>query len=424
MMTFALKSLWNRRFVALLTVLSIALSVLLILGVERLRSSAKESFANSASGIDLIVAARGNSVQILMATVFGTGSTGPGITWDSYEMIEDLPQVAWALPLSLGDNHRGFPVVGTTHTFFEHFRYSGGQVPQFAQGGAFAEGQDAVIGADIAARLNYDIGKTFIVAHGAGDVAFDRHDEAPFTVTGILSPTGTALDRKIMVSLEGFDALHPALEGPRADPFSTGGGDGGGDEHPRDQVAAHEPDVINAVYVGLANRAGVLSVQGAVNNYHAEALSAVLPSLALIELWSITGTAERALMLMASAVALAGIFGMIVMLTASLEARRREFAILRSVGATPSRIFSLIVLEAAALTLAGIGLGLVLLWGTSFIVTPFLARNWGIHTGSAIPGARDIALIGILFLAGLLASLLPAVRVYRLTLVDGLSFRL
>ena len=126
MLGLALRSLWNWRFVAALTVLSIALSVALILGVERVRNETRDSFANSASGIDLIVAPRGNSVQILMATVFGVGSMGTGLAWQTYKLVEDLPQVAWSVPIQMGDNHRGFPVIGTTAAYFKRFRHSGG----------------------------------------------------------------------------------------------------------------------------------------------------------------------------------------------------------------------------------------------------------------------------------------------------------
>ena len=153
MLTLGLQSLWNRRFSAALTVLAIALSVALILGVERLRTTARASFANSASGIDLIVAPRGNDVQILMATVFGVGSTGTGMRWDSYEALQSMAPVAWAVPLMMGDNHRGYPVIGTTQAYFTHFRHSGGKVLAFAEGDAFQAGEQAVVGAEVAARI-------------------------------------------------------------------------------------------------------------------------------------------------------------------------------------------------------------------------------------------------------------------------------
>ena len=483
MLGFSLRSLWNRRFVAGLTVLAIALSVALILGVERLRDGARDSFANSASGIDLIVAPRGNSVQILMATVFGVGGIGTGMTWDSFKWLEDRPEVAWAVPVQMGDNHRGYPVIGTDSSYFEHFRHSGGQALSLEAGTFLAEdGADAaVVGAEVAARFGYGPGTVIVNAHGSGEVSFDLHDDAPFTISGVLAPTGTAVDRMVLVTLEGFDSIHAQEEVPLADPldpeaFSADGhednaahevhddhatqsdhdshddhtahddhGSHGtneahddasedhsehddhethGDHADAEAGHGHEPDRINAVYVGLIDRTNVLGLQRAVNERPSDALSAVLPAVALAELWGITGTAERAMRLMAWAVALAGMIGMVVMLSATLDTRRREFAILRSVGATPTRILALIVTEAAVLTAAGLILGLVLLTVATFVTDPVLSARFGLRLGLNVFGARELATLFIIFCAGLLASLIPAVRVYRMTLADGLSVRL
>jgi putative ABC transport system permease protein len=464
MLRYGVKSLWNRRFVAALTILSIALSVALLLGVERLRSEAKAGFANSASGIDLIVAARGNQVQILLATVFGVGSTGAGLSWDSFEMVRDLPPVGWAVPISMGDNHRGFPVIGTTAAYFEHFRHSGGKALAFARGGIFAGRQDAVIGAELAARFDYGPGTEIVVAHGSGAVAFDVHDEAPFRVSGVLEPTGTAVDRMLFVSLAGFDGLHRQRESIEADPLAelvaragevsarteqdhgprqTSHHEG---THAKDHVDGHadhagyargatthagrhalhgyEHDKINAVYVGLNERRAVLSMQRVIANYRAEPLTAVLPNVALLELWSITGTAETALRLMAVAVVLTGLIGMIVMLSAALEARRREFGILRSVGAPPVRIFGLIVLEAGLVTTLGLVFGYLLLTGIVFLADPLLAHNFGLRLGAGMPSGNEMLLMLLVFACGLAASLIPAARVYRMTVADGLTLRL
>lgn len=441
MLKFSLRSLWNRRFIVGLIVLAIGLSVALILGVERLRTEARNSFANSASGIDLIVASRGNSVQILLATVFGVGGTGSGMKWESFEWLENRPEVAWAVPVQMGDNHRGFPVLGTTPAFFERFRHSGGQPLVVAEGVFFATelADRAVLGSDVAARFGYAPGTVIINAHGSGAVSFDMHDDAPFTVSGVLAPTGTAVDRMVFVTLEGFDAIHAQEEVPMADPLAAvatsaeGGEDHHDDESHEDQHEdaghqdhadhGHEPDQINAVYVGLTDRTSVLGLQRAINERTSDPLSAVLPGVALAELWGITGTAETVMRLMAWAVALSGMIGLVVMLSATLDTRRREFAILRSVGATPPHIFGLIVTEAALLTGAGLVLGLFLLAVAISLAGPVLFAHFGLRLGFDFFGAGEIGTLAVIFYAGLVASLIPAVRVYQMTLADGLSVR-
>ncbi len=485
MLSFALQSLWNRRFVACLTIVSIALSVALILGVERLRDSARASFANTASGIDLIVAPRGNDVQILMATVFGVGSTGTGMSWDSYEMVEDLPMVEWTVPLMMGDNHRGSPVIGTSNAYFDHFRHSGGSELIFASGGAFTAADSAVIGAEVAARFAYGVGTVIVNAHGAGDVSFDMHDDAPFTVSGVLEATGTAVDRMVYVSTEGFDRIHAPRKEATVDPFAQATGDPAPqmveatdevhdehahhdehDDHGHDEPAemdhahedhddhAHEdtdhaeeeehehahdghdaehqdhdlhdhaPDQINAVYVGLRERSAILGIQRALQTETTEALSAVMPNVALLSLWSITVTAEGALQLMSLAVAAASLIGMVVMLSAALDARRREFAILRSVGAAPRTIFALIITEAMIVTAGGVLLGLATLFSAVAIADPILLSNFGFRMGLSGLASQEAVLLIAVFCFAAVAALLPAWRVYRLTLSDGLTARL
>ncbi|SMP22250.1 ABC transporter permease [Shimia sagamensis] len=424
-MTLVLQSLWNRRFVATLTVLAIALSVALILSVERLRDSARTSFANSASGIDLIIAPRGNDVQILLATVFGVGSTGAGLSGDVVHMVEDMPGVAWAVPLMQGDNHQGFPVIGTSSEYFEHFKHSRGQALSFAKGGAFIETHDAVIGAEVAERLGYTVGTEIINAHGAGAVALEQHDEAPFEITGVLTRTHTAVDRMVFISLAGFDELHVESARGSADPFAAlAEADHASHDNEHDHDHGFVPDQINAIYIGLSNRTAVLGVQRAVATYKAEPLAAVMPNVALLQLWSITGTAENALRLMSVAVVAASMIGMVVMLSAALEARRREFAILRSVGAAPRDVVWMIVLEALLVTAAGITLGLVIFWSASLIAEPLLSARFGVTLGGQLLNAREVMLLLTVLCFGGLASLLPAWRVYRMTLADGLTTRL
>lgn len=478
MLKLGLLSLLNRRATLALTVAAIGLSVALILGIERLRSEARDGFTDTVSGIDLIVAARGNHVQILMATVFGVGSTTNAIDGTTFERLAELPEVAWAVPLAHGDNHRGYPVVGTTTDYFTHFRYAGGVPLAFAAGAPFADAEEAVVGAEVARKLGYGIGTEIVNAHGAGDVAFDVHDEAPFTITGVLEPTGTPVDRMVYVSLDGFAAIHAEATSSKraADPLGRLGGQSstsaahreearheatahrdhaahgdaasGHDAHhaadheeqehlhheqheaghhgAQDDHAghAHAPGKLNAVYIGLKSKTSVLSLQRYIAEYPDEPLSALLPAATLLELWSLTAVAENSLRLVAFAVVVAGVLGMLTMISATLEARRREFAILRSVGATPWHVFSLIVFEAAVIVLAGLIVGMLLFYAAIAAAAPLLADEFGLRMGLDMPSLREWGVLLTVGAFGTLASLFPAIRVYRRTLADGLTLRI
>ncbi|MCP4207271.1 MAG: ABC transporter permease [Shimia sp.] len=419
-MKLVVQSVLNRRFVVSLTVFAIALSVALILSVERLRDSARTSFANSASGVDLIIAPRSNDVQILLATLFGVGSTGTGMSGDVVALLKDMPGVAWTVPLMQGDNHKGFPVIGTSDAYFEHFKHSRGKALVFAQGTPFADPQSAVIGAEVAERLSYGLGTEIVNAHGAGSIALEVHDEAPFDVTGILARTNTAVDRMVFVSLQGFEAIHAEGKAHPADPLAALTQE----DHAQNGDDNFVPVQINAAYVGLSNRTAVLGIQRAIATYTEDPLSAVMPNVALLQLWSITGTAESALRLMSLAVVVASMIGMVVMLSAALEARRREFAILRAVGASPRDVVVMIVAEALLVTASGILIGLLIFWSGILLAEPLLSAQFGVTLGGQSLNASETVLLLTILCFGALASLLPAWRVYRMTLADGLTTKL
>jgi putative ABC transport system permease protein len=204
----ALQSLANRWLTALLTVLAIAVSVVLLLGVEKVRTGARQSFADTISGTDLIVGARSGSLQLLLYSVFRIGNATNNVTWTSYQDIAAMPDIAWTVPLSLGDSHRGFRVLGTTPDYFVHYKYRQTHGLEFSAGQPFSDLFDAVIGADVAEALHYKVGDPIVVAHGAGAISFVEHDDKPFRVVGILAKTGTPVDRTVHISLEAIEAIH------------------------------------------------------------------------------------------------------------------------------------------------------------------------------------------------------------------------
>lgn len=415
-LSLAWKSLLNRRGTALLTVLSIGLSVALLVGVERLRTETRASFANTISGTDLIVGARTGPVQLLLYAVFRIGHATNNISWESYLDIAAHPRVAWSIPISLGDSHRGYPVLGTTPAYFDHYRYGRGRALVLAEGAPFSDLYDAVLGADVAKALGYGSGDSIVIAHGASDVAFTRHDDHPFRVAGILAPTGTPVDRTVHVSLEGIEAIHVGWEGGAPLPGRVVDADAA-------RAMDLAPKAITAALVGLTSRISTFQVQRFVNDYRAEPLMAILPGVALAELWGLIAVGERALLLVSGFVVVVGLFGLLTALLTSLGERRREMAILRSVGARPGHVFALILGEALALTLLGILVGLGLLYGALLVAQPLILSAMGIFVAVGTLSAHEMMLLALVLAAGFLVGLIPAYRAYRLSLADGLSIR-
>ena len=413
----ALRSVWNRRSMAALTVLAVALSVSMLLGVEKLRRDARSAFTNTISDTDLIVGARSGAVQLLLYSVFRIGNATNNITWESYLDIVDMPRVSWAVPISLGDSHRGFRVMGTTLEYFDRYRYASDQSLRFAAGRAFDGVFDVVLGAQVAADLGYQLGDDIVVAHGTGEVSLTLHDDKPFQVVGILEPTGTPVDRTVHVSLQGIEAIHVDWQA--------------GAPVPGYSVSAEEaltmnlePKNITAVLVGLESRLGIFRVQRQINEYREEPLLAIIPGVALQELWDLVGVAEQALRVISIMVVVTGLLGMLTVILSSLEARRREMAVLRSVGARPSHIFGLFTFEAGLLAVAGICTGICLFYGVLLAGRPFVASEVGLHIPLSGLNISDIVILASIVLAALLVGCVPALRAYRLSVADGLSMRI
>ncbi len=414
----AWRSLRSRAFTAGLAVATIAVSVTLLLGVERLRQQARESFLRSVSGVDLIVGARAHPVQLLLYSVFHLGDATNNLGWDAAQRLAEDPRVDWTVPVSLGDSHRGFRVVGTTSGFFGHLRHGNGQALGFASGRGFDEAHraglfEAVVGAEVARAFGYAPGTRIVLAHGTAQVNLQGHDDRPFTVVGVLRRTGTPVDQGVYVSLAAIEAIH----------LNWRGGTRVG--HVPEAAAipdeALTPRSVTAVFLGLRSRMDIFAVQRQVNEAREEPLSAILPGVALQQLWSMMGTVERALLAIAGAVVFAALMALTTMILATLNERRREMAILRAAGAGPRHVLGLLLLESTLLTIVGIALALLLLHALLWLAGPWLAGRYGLDLPLRLPVAGEWRLLGLVFAGGALAGVLPALRAYRCSVQDGIA---
>ena len=407
----ALGSLIARATTVGMTILAIALSVPLFLGVEKVRTGAKASFADTISGTDLIVGARSGSVQLLLYSVFRIGNATNNLTWSSYKDVASRPEIAWIVPISLGDSHKQFRVMGTTPDFFNRYKYRSGQSIEFADGKNMSDLFDTVIGADVAATLNYSVGDPIVVAHGLA--SFTEHKDQPFKISGILNKTGTPVDRTVIVGLRAIEAIHVDWqEGAQVQGQTT----------PADVIRKMklQPKAVTAALVGIENRLQVFGLQRAINKYNKEPLLAILPGVALQELWQIVGIAEVALIGVSAMVVITALIGMMAMIFSSLNERRREMAIFRAMGARPRIILGMLILEAAVIASIGAIFGLALMYLGLYIAQPIIDAKFGLWLPSKAPTLNEFLVLAAVIIASIIASLLPALRAYRLSLADGM----
>ena len=432
----ALQSLRYRFGGVLLTVLAVALSVFVLLGVEHVRQEAKSGFASTVSGVDLIVGARTGEINLLLLSIFRIGNATTNIEWETVEEIENLERVAWSVPITLGDSHKNFRVVGTTQDFFERYQYGRKQPLVFEKGSEFEALQDVVLGSRAATELDYRLGDSLVLSHGMADTSFTHHDELPFNVVGILERSGTPIDNALFVSLEAIDAIHDDENGGSHEEHDEGHkGHEDHDEHEshddHDEHDAHEHEeghkghddheghnhgpigTVTAMLVGLESPAFALQVQRAINEYQGEALLAILPGVALAQLWTLVGGIEGTLRGISILVFISSIFGLNAMLLASMRERRREVFVLRSIGAPSSFVLALLLLESLLIVTIGIAAAVVALFGAIAAVNGFLADQIGVTLSMAIFSEASLIAIGLIYISSILLSLLPAMQAYR-----------
>lgn len=415
LLKLAVKSLLSRKLTSCLTILSIALSVALLLSVERTRRSSEEGFTQAISQTDLIVGAKTSPLNLILYTVFNLGSPTNNVSWETYQHFKNHPAVAWTIPYSLGDGHRGFRVVGTTKDFFDNYHYQGGKNLQIQSGAAFEKLWQVVLGAEVAAKFQYQLGQKIIVSHGVtrGE-ALLHHDNKPFTVVGILAPTGTPVDRAVYLSLESLEAIH--LD------WKDGAMPSAGKEIAPENI--HEKDLkigtITAFFLRTKNRIETLALQREINTFPTEALLAAIPGATLAELWQSLGYFEKALRAISWLVILVGLVSMMVALLTGLNERRREMAILRAIGAGPGKILGLLLVEAFFITLVGIFIGILLHFVGFQLVEQFLLTEFGISLVKISWGSTEIFYLVSTLLLGSLAGIVPAMMAARQSLKDGL----
>lgn len=396
----AWRSLLSRKGAVFLTFLAITVSIFVLLGIEHIRQQTKSNFNNTVAGIDLIVGARTGDINLLLYSVFRLGNATNNVSWSSYQDISANPKVAWTIPISLGDSHKGYRVMGTTTDYFKYFRYGQKQSLSFSQGKPFSSVFDVVLGAAVARQLNYQLGNQIVLAHGMASTSFSQHNDKPFRIVGILKPTGTPVDQTVHVSLRGIEAVH--TDGPSG-------------------IKQNFTPTITAFMVGLKSKMATFHIQREINHYQAEPLSAILPGVALSQLWQVTAIMENTLILVSSIVLLASLLGLSAMLLTSIRERRQEIAIIRSLGAPPSFLFLLIQTEAVLIILASSAFALALLFLCLLYLNGFLSDNFSLSISTNIFDKHTFYLLLITLVSAMATSVVPAISAYSSALQKRLN---
>jgi putative ABC transport system permease protein len=374
--------------------------------------------------------------------VFHVGSPTHVVSMSAVNYARSLPQVNWVVPFSLGDGYRGFAVVGTEPEFFSRYKVRDARPVSFSSGASFISDNEVVIGADVAREAGLKIGDSIVLSHGHtedGD-GFERHEDHPFKICGVLAPSASPLDQSLFVSLAGMAEIHRDLVTPATHdkpPHGIKQPDHHDDAHDHDDEHDHEHDhgsfeekdgklLTNAVsgfFLGTKERSQVLELQRHLNNWDGEALLAIMPGLTMAELWKNLSMFETALSVISLAVVFSGVLGLFVSLFILSGQRRREMMVLRAVGAGPTAIFALLAGEAIGVVFTGIIIGWGFMYGGFLFLGPWLERRFSLALEFSGVSGGDLMFASGLLLTGCVVGVVASIGSYRAAMRDGLGMR-
>ncbi|MCX7011708.1 MAG: ABC transporter permease [Candidatus Sumerlaeota bacterium] len=407
----AWRYLWSRPLVTGLTLIGVGLGAALIAGVLTLRRETESAFVNEGASFDLVVGAKGSPLQLVLSTIYHLDAPTGNIDYSILDKLKGDPRVRAAYPIGLGDNYRGFRIVGTTPDFFSLQKRNPDtsewrQALRMAQGRPLEKDFEAVVGSLAARRTGLKIGDAFVGAHGlaAAEVGAEEHAEFPYAVVGILAPNGSANDRAIFTTIGSIWKVHEEKREERKE-LAAGSEEAAAFERPKPREAT-------AILVQL-QMPGLRQWMAKEIQQTTSAMAAV-PILEMLRLYQqVLSPVQRALLGIAYIVVVASALTILATLYQAAERRRRDIAILRALGAHRREIFALMLLEALFVTLLGVAGG----WAAGHLAVNaaglLLQRQTGMIIGGWTTDPTEFIALAVVAAVGALAGLGPALAAYR-----------
>lgn len=406
------RSLAQHALSTAVTVLASALGCGLVIAVFAVRQQAHDAFAGGASGVDAVLGARGSHLQLVLNAVYHLDTSPGNIPWSLYERVRSDPQVDVAVPYAVGDSWRGWRVVGTTPERFTRLEERKGRRLAPAPGGRVFDPalREAVIGSAVAEATGLSVGAEFHPEHGLSHEGAEEHEEE-YVVVGVLEPTNTPADRVIWIPIEGVFRMGGHVLRGAGTEFRAKPG----------EPIPDEAKEVSAVLLKFRVPMAGMRLDQAVNRQGKEATLAWPVSRSVAELFDKLGWMDRVLALVAWLVMLVAAGSILASLSNAMNERRRDFAILRALGAKRRVVFAAILLESSAIGALGAAGG----WLVAFALTAGAASVVRAQTGvvldpSQVHAAAAFAPAAMVALAAL-AGVLPAVKAYRTPVADTLA---
>ncbi|MFO0980322.1 MAG: ABC transporter permease [Planctomycetota bacterium] len=385
-----------------ITAACVSLACGLSIAVFSVKAQTQAAFTGGNAGFDAVLGARGSALQLVLNAVYHLETSPGNIPWQLYQDVKRDPRVTLAIPYAVGDSYRGFRVVGTTAEVFTTLEYRAGEKLTVAHGGRCFDParREAVIGSTVAARSGLRVGACFAPSHGIARDA-EQHDEQ-YVVVGVLEPSNSPCDRVIFIPIDGVFRMSGHVLRGSGDAYTPRAGLAIDDAHKE----------VSAVLLKLNGTQAGFALDQAINRQGKVATLAWPIGTVMAELFDKLGWVNRVLELVAYLVVIVAAASILASLYNTMNERRREVAILRSLGARRRTVFGVIVLEASTIAAAGSMLGILVHFSIMAVVAAVLQRETGVVLHVLTFQPVMVIAPGAMVTLGALAGLVPAAKAY------------
>lgn len=383
-----------------LNIITFAAGIAVIVALLLINAQVSNEFTKNLQNIDLVVGSKGSPMQLILSNVFHLDIPTGNIPLEEAEKLAHHPLVKRAIPLAMGDNYNGYRIIGTNADYIT--QYQG----KIVQGKLFSQPMEVVLGSEVANTAHHKLGDAILGAHGLVD-SDDLHNDSPYTVTGILAPTGTVLDRLVLTPVESVWHAH---EHPDED------------DHEEADSKEHHPDKeLTALLISYTTPLAAVSLPREVNK--STAMQAASPAFEVARLTNFMGIGSDMLQSFGWFLITLAAFGIFVALYNAMDERRYDLALMRSFGASSARLFRLVITESLIISVAGVILGIILGHGFTEAAAWWLKESKHIHITGAVFVPEEAWLLVLSLVIALLAAFLPALRVTRIDIFKTLVTR-
>ena len=390
----ALKGFRQHMFGSLVAAFSIALAGGLLLGTLKIQKQTKASFNNASGGFDAVLGARGSKLQLVLNALFHLDSSPGNLSWEQYELIKNTPGVKEAYPIAVGDNYLGYRLVGTDPQLFYRHEWKKGEKYKLQSGRVFSEmAKEALVGSFVAERLKLKIGDRFQPYHGLNFKEDTQHQDV-YVVVGMLEATGTPSDKVIWVPIKGIQLM----EGHDAEMAQS----------------------VSAVLLSLRGATG-FNLEIKYNRQGNQATFAWPVAATLASFFEKMNWFRRVLEVISYVIAVVGILMVSSTMRSSINERKRDFAILRSLGSSRMVVTGVILGHTLIISLLGAVSSIGIMQGIWWVTESLIVEETGVLLGSMGLGLQDFGVLAGVIVTGILGGLWSAVHVYRSDLARNLQ---